>query len=146
VGEVRILWTEIRTSPISRAVVDRAQQANKRRANHTRLKDNCQRNCSAASSGTPCGTGDGDFGMSESLFPLGSPFAYRYRGRQNGWELPSVQPRVQIWPPPWKITWDGITTRLMRQSGKPYEAAFEELEQSSITEAYSRFCNAGRNS
>jgi hypothetical protein len=35
---------------------------------------------------------DGDFGTSESLFPLGSLFAYGYRGTQNGWELLSHPP------------------------------------------------------
>jgi hypothetical protein len=38
-----------------------------------------------------CGSGEGgDFGISENLFPLVSPFAYR--GKQNGWELLSHPP------------------------------------------------------
>jgi hypothetical protein len=54
---------------------------------------NSQRNCGVAWSGAPWGTGgDADFGISESLFPLGSPFAYGYRGTQNGWELLSYSP------------------------------------------------------
>jgi transposase len=32
------------------------------------------------------------FGISENLFPLGSPFAYGYRGTQNGWKLLSHPP------------------------------------------------------
>jgi hypothetical protein len=64
-----------------------------RRAYQTRPKDNSHRNCSAVWSGTPRGPGDnGDFGLSESLFPLGSPFAYGCRGTQNGWELLSHPP------------------------------------------------------
>jgi hypothetical protein len=56
-------------------------------------ENNSRRNCSAAWSGAPCGPGDdGDFGITENLFPLGSPFAYRYRGTQNGWELFSHPP------------------------------------------------------
>jgi hypothetical protein len=40
-----------------------------------RPKDNSQRNCSATWSGASCGPGDdGDFEISESLFPFGSPF------------------------------------------------------------------------
>jgi hypothetical protein len=41
--------------------------------------------CSVVCSRAPCGPGDdGDFWISESLFLLGSPFAYGYRGTQNG--------------------------------------------------------------
>jgi hypothetical protein len=92
-GGWNILRTETWTSPISRAVVDRellqlSATSKSRRAHQTRPKDNSQKNCSAAWSGAPCGTGDdGDFGISGSLCPLGFPFAYRYRGTQNGWEL-----------------------------------------------------------
>jgi hypothetical protein len=44
--------------------------------------------CSVAWSGAPCGTRNyGDFGITENLFPLCSPFPYGYRGTQNGWEL-----------------------------------------------------------
>jgi hypothetical protein len=50
----------------------------------TRPKDNIQKNCREAWSGGPCGPGDdGDFGISENLFPLGSPSAYR--GTRNVW-------------------------------------------------------------
>jgi hypothetical protein len=42
---------------------------------------NSQRNCGSAFSRAPCGPGDDeDFRISESLFPLCSPFAYWYRG------------------------------------------------------------------
>jgi hypothetical protein len=62
------------------------QQAKSRRAHQKRPKDNIQRNCSAVWNGAQCGPGDdGDFGISENLFPLVSPFIYR--GKQNGWEL-----------------------------------------------------------
>jgi hypothetical protein len=69
------------------------QQAKSQRAHQTRRKDNSQRNYRAAWSGAPCGPGDdGDFGISESLFPLGSPFAYGYRESQNSWVLLSHPP------------------------------------------------------
>jgi hypothetical protein len=65
-----------------------AWQAKSRRAHQRSPKDNIQRNCSAAWSGAPCGPGDGgNFGMSEKMLPLGSPFAYGYIWTQNGWEL-----------------------------------------------------------
>jgi hypothetical protein len=90
------------------------QQAKNQRAHQIRPKDNSQRSCSAASSGAPCDPeDDGDFGISESLFPLGSPFAYGYRGTQMAGNCSPIHPTVQIWPSPqtttcsdpWKITW-----------------------------------------
>jgi hypothetical protein len=42
-----------------------------------------QGNCSADWGGAPRGPGDnGDFGISESLFPLGSPFSYGYKTKR----------------------------------------------------------------
>jgi hypothetical protein len=71
-GGWNILRTETRTSPISREnCCNRAQQARSRRAHQTRPKDNIHRNCCAAWSGAIWGSGDdGDFGISESLFPV----------------------------------------------------------------------------
>jgi hypothetical protein len=112
-----------------------AQQAKSRRAHHTRPKDNSQINCGAAWGGAQCGPGDdGNFGISESLFQLGSPFAYGYRGIWNGWELlshPSYSPDLAHWiascSSPWKITREITTTRLTRQSRKPREAGWNRL-------------------
>jgi hypothetical protein len=109
-------------------------------------KDNIQRNCSAAWSGTLCGPGDdGDFDILESLFPLGSPFAYWYRRTQNVWELlshPHYSPHLA--PSDYHLFWP-LTTRLARQSRKSCEAGCEELERTFTAEAYLRFCNGGRN-
>jgi hypothetical protein len=70
-----------------------AHLAKCRRTHQIRPKDNSQRNRSAARSGAPCGPGDDrDFGISETLFLLGSRFSYWYRGTQNGWELLSHPP------------------------------------------------------
>jgi hypothetical protein len=67
-------------------------QVKSRRAHQTRPKDNSYRNCSAAWSGAPCGPGNG---VSETLFPLGSLFAYR--GTPAGICSP-IHPTVRIWP------------------------------------------------
>jgi hypothetical protein len=72
-----------------------AQQAKSRRAQQIRPKDNNQKNCSAAWSGEPCGSGDGDFGISESFFPLGSPVVLK---RTAGNYCP-IHPTFRIWPP-----------------------------------------------
>jgi hypothetical protein len=148
-----ILRTETRTS--SENCCNWAQQTKSRRAHETRPKDNSQRNCSAVWSGAPCGQGDDvAFAISESLFPLGSPFAYGYRGIQNGWELlchsncsPALAPPPQTTTcsGPWKVTRVVTTMGLTRQSRKPCEAGCEELERTSTAEASLRFCIACRN-
>jgi hypothetical protein len=40
---------------------------------------------------------DEDFGISENLFPFGSPFAYGYRGTYGN--CSPIRPAVWIWPP-----------------------------------------------
>jgi hypothetical protein len=51
-------------------------------------EDKSQKNWSATWSGAPCSPeDDGNFGISENLFLLGSPFAYEYRSTQNDWEV-----------------------------------------------------------
>jgi hypothetical protein len=129
------------------AATERNKQKS-RRAHQTRPKDNIQRNCSATWSGTPCGPGDGeDFGISESLFPLGSPFAYRYRGKhKTAGNCSPIHPTIRMWPPqtttcsdPWKITWEVTTTRLTRQSRKPWEAGCQDLERTLTAEAVLNF-------
>jgi hypothetical protein len=96
-------------------------------------------------SGAPCSPGDdGDFGISESFFPLGSSFVYWYRGTQNGWEL--------LFHPPYSLDLAPSDYHLfrplkdhLRESRKPCEAGCVELERTSTAEAYLRFCNVGRN-
>jgi hypothetical protein len=135
-----ILRTETRTSPISRAVVDRellqlSATSKSRRAHQTRPKDNSQRNCSAAWSGAPCGPGDdGRFWNVGKFVLVVFPVCLRVRRNQNVWNCFPIHLTVRISPP----------TRLTRQSRKPCEARCEELEQISTAEASLRFCNAGR--
>jgi hypothetical protein len=138
---VKHLRTERRTSPISRAVAENCrnwtQQIKSRRAHQTRQKDNSQRNCSAAWSGAPRDPGDdGDCGISKNLFPLGSPFGYGCRGKQNGWELLSHSTYIPDLTPSdyhlfgsLKYHLRGYTTRLTWQSRKPCEAGCEDLER-----------------
>jgi hypothetical protein len=71
-----------------------ATERNKQNSSTSSSKtEGWQRKCNAAWRGAPCSPGDdGDFGISESLFPLVSPFSYGCRGTQNGWELLSHPP------------------------------------------------------
>jgi hypothetical protein len=119
-------------------------QAKSRRAHQRRPKDNSQRNCSAAWSGAPCGPGDdGDFGISGSLFPLSSPFAYRYRRTQNGCELLSHPPYSPDLAPSDYHLFGSLkdhlrghqTTTLTMQSTKPCETGCEELERNSTADS-----------
>jgi hypothetical protein len=109
--------------------------------------EGCQRNWSAAWSGAPCCPEDEeDFGISESFFTLGFPFAYGYRRTQNGWELlshPRYSPDLassnyHLFGP--------LEDHLRCHHYETDEAVQEaELERISTAEAFLRFCNGGRN-
>jgi hypothetical protein len=130
-----------------------AQQAKSRRAHQTRPKDNIQRDSSATWSGTPCGPGDyGDFGISESSFPLGSPFAYGYRGTQNGWELLSHPPYSPDLAPSDYLLFGPLKYHLRGhhyETGQAVQEAVQSWLRGAGTDFYSRgifkILNAGRN-
>jgi len=86
----------------------------------------------------------------ESLFLLGSPFAYGHRGTQNGWKLLSYPPySLNLAPSDYHLfrplkRSPVITTKLTWQSRKLCRAGCEELEWNSTTEEPLRSCNTGR--
>jgi hypothetical protein len=86
----KVLWTKTRTSPMGRGVVDQncCKWVQQVKVELVRQTEGKQRNWSAAWSGVSFSLwGDGQFGISENLFPLGSPFASGCKGIQNCWKL-----------------------------------------------------------
>jgi hypothetical protein len=149
--------TDIADQPrcgLQRTAATGRKKQKSRRTHQTRPKDNIQRNCSTAWSGAPCGPAhDGHFWDIGKVCSCWVPrFLTGTEEHKMAGNCSPIHPTVRIWPPqtttclgPWKITWAVTTTRLTRQSRKPWEAGCEELERTSTAEAILRFCNAGRN-
>jgi hypothetical protein len=156
-GWWNISRTETRTSPINRDVIDRELLQLSARSKNVdepiRQDQKMSEKLQAAWIGAPCRQGDdGDFGVTESLFPLGSPFAYGYRGTENGWELlshppfsPDLAPSDYRFFGPLKDHLRGHHYETDEAVQEPCVAGCEELKRNSTAKASLRFCKAGRN-
>jgi hypothetical protein len=149
-GGWNILSTETRTSPISRAVVDRELL----QLSATSKKDDelIRQDRKITVRVIAVQFGAGHRAVQEKMEILG------YRNVCSRWVTrlltateedktvvicSPIHLTVRIWPPqttnysrPWKITWEVTTTRLTRQSRKPCETRCEELERTSTAEAF----------